>query len=162
MGCRGEIPARGMGTASPSSPVEKEKQESERSRRRQLRFRNRLKGSLDYRRNSFSLNPNQKRRLRLLSDSCLWALRAWATLGCRPGETRIVAQALLAIPHAPLACIRHWRRRTSASDLPEGFLSPRSMLVGQGSSDSPPGCHSLLPQFDKAEPSDSLLRFALI
>ena len=33
-----------------------------------------------------------------------------------------------------------------------GFPSPRSTLVGQGSSDSPLGCHSLLPQFGQAEP----------
>ena len=43
-----------------------------------------------------------------------------------------------------------------------GTSSPRSTLVGQGSSDSPLGCHSLLPQFGKAEPSNSLLRFAAV
>ena len=59
-----------------------------------------------------------------------------------------------------LGALRAWVALGCRPDLPEGFLSPRSTLVGQGSSDSPPGCHSLLPQFDKAEPSDSLFRFA--
>ena len=54
-----------------------------------------------------------------------------------------------------LLALRAWGVVRAAALKPAwGLLSPRSTLVGQGSSDSPPGCHSLLPQFSKAAPPD--------
>ena len=62
-----------------------------------------------------------------------------------------------------LLALRAWGVVRAAALKPAwGHLSPRSTLVGQGSSDSPPGCHSLLPQFGESEPSDSLLCFAAV
>ena len=37
----------------------------------------------------------------------------------------------------------------------EGFVSPRSTLVGQPGSETPPGFHSLPGQFGEPNPSDS-------
>ena len=44
--------------------------------------------------------------------------------------------------------------RWAAAQTRLGISSPRSTLVGQGGSDNPLDCHSLPPQFGKADPPD--------
>ncbi|MBR5286990.1 MAG: hypothetical protein IKU34_00165, partial [Clostridia bacterium] len=53
----------------------------------------------------------------------------------------------LAIPDASPACFAHRARQAQVPNPLEGFLSPRSTLVGQPGSKAPPGLYSLPGQF---------------
>ena len=144
MGSRGEVPCLGVGDEIPNVT-------HARSANKKAKIGAEPKATI-------TILIHSDRTLLWIPTGCAlrWAQRDWK-IRISPGNSHSRdVSSLLAIPDAPISVYgrsAHGLRRAAAQTC-LGISSPRSTLVGQGGSDNPLDCHSLPPQFGKAEPPD--------